>query len=58
MFFVAVGNAVKLSGGMSERFMVAVLKTAVREHRGFESLSLRQGMSRSHRSAWRGRIVA
>jgi hypothetical protein len=26
---------------MSEWFMVAVLKTAVRKHRGFESLSLR-----------------
>src|SRR5882724_7035441 len=30
------------AGGMSEWFMVAVLKTAVRKHRGFESLSLRR----------------
>lgn len=28
-------------GGVSEWSMVAVLKTAVREHRGFESHSLR-----------------
>jgi hypothetical protein len=28
-------------GGMSEWFMVTVLKTVVRKHRGFESLSLR-----------------
>ncbi len=27
---------------MSERSMVTVLKTVVRKHRGFESLSLRQ----------------
>ena len=29
-------------GGMAERFKAAVLKTADREVRGFESLSLRQ----------------
>jgi hypothetical protein len=38
---------------MSERFMVAVLKTVeVLSLRGFESLSLRRGLV-----FWRGRIV-
>ena len=31
-----------LKGGMAEWFKAAVLKTAVRKHRGFESYSLRQ----------------
>ena len=34
-------GGVHAPGGMSEWFMVAVLKTVVRKHRGFESLSLR-----------------